>query len=266
MKKFLILMLMVLMLVPVLASCGNQKKDWEYIKDKGEIVVGITIYDPMNYYDDNNNLIGLDTEFTEAVCAELGVKAKFQVIDWKMKESELKSRKIDCIWNGLTVDDERRENMAFSNYYMENRQVAVIRKADAEKYSTLESLKDSRTVAENSSAGEKAIKADANLSQSNFTAGAKQTNALLEIKSGTADIAVVDVTTAESALKEGSPYTDLMILDFVTLDSEYYAVGLRLEDTEFLAKLNAAMKAVSDRGDLNRIAEKYGQADRIIKQ
>lgn len=104
--------------------------DWEYIENKGELIVGITIFNPMNYYDDSGKLVGFETEFAEAVCAELGIKAKFQEINWDAKETELAAKNIDCIWNGMTITPERAENMSVSIPYMNNKQVMVVKKAD----------------------------------------------------------------------------------------------------------------------------------------
>ena len=101
--------------------------DWEYIKNKGEIIIGMTIFEPMNYYDDNNKLVGFETEFAEAVCAELGIKVKFQEIDWSAKETELAAKNIDCIWNGMTITEERAKNMSITIPYMNNKQVMVVK-------------------------------------------------------------------------------------------------------------------------------------------
>lgn len=81
--------------------------DLAYILDKGTLVIGITIFEPMNYYE-GDTLAGFDTEFAEAVCAELGVTPEFVVINWDTKETELAAKTIDCIWNGLTISDARR--------------------------------------------------------------------------------------------------------------------------------------------------------------
>ena len=99
--------------------------DLAYIKAKGEMIIGITLFAPMNYYDDNNELIGFETEFAKAVCEKLGVKAKFVEINWDSKEIELESKNIDCIWNGMTITEERLENMSISVPYMQNKQVMV---------------------------------------------------------------------------------------------------------------------------------------------
>lgn len=101
--------------------------DWAYIKDKGEMIIGITHFAPMNYLDDSGELIGFETEFAKAVCAELGVTAKFQVIDWNAKETELAAKNIDCIWNGMTITEERAANMSISIPYMKNKQVMVVK-------------------------------------------------------------------------------------------------------------------------------------------
>jgi len=99
--------------------------DLAYIMEKGELVIGITYFAPMNYLDDDNNLVGFETEFAEAVCEKLGVKAKFVKIDWGSKELELNAKNIDCIWNGMTINPDRLETMSITVPYMQNKQVMV---------------------------------------------------------------------------------------------------------------------------------------------
>ncbi len=103
--------------------------DLAYIKEKGELVIGITYFAPMNYEDENGELIGFETEFAKAVCEKLGVKAKFVEINWNSKEIELNAKNIDCIWNGMTITEERAANMSISVPYMQNKQVMVARKS-----------------------------------------------------------------------------------------------------------------------------------------
>ncbi len=105
------------------------ESDWEYIQKKGTLVVGITLFAPMNYNDENGELTGFETEFAKAVAAKLGVEVEFVVIDWDSKETELNAKNIDCIWNGMTINEERLETMEITIPYMENKQVVVV-KAD----------------------------------------------------------------------------------------------------------------------------------------
>ena len=99
--------------------------DLAYVKEKGELVIGMTLFAPMNYYDENKELIGFETEFAKAVCEKLGVTPKFVEINWDTKEIELNAKSIDCIWNGMTITEERLANMSISVPYMKNKQVMV---------------------------------------------------------------------------------------------------------------------------------------------
>lgn len=140
-------------------TLNTEDDDWKYIQEKGELIIGITEYKPMNYYDENGNLVGFDTEFAEAVCAYLNITPKFTVINWDTKEIELEAKNLDCIWNGMTVDEDRMEQMDFSGSYMYNKQIVVINSKNAEKYTDARTLKGASLVAEKGSAGEKAINA-----------------------------------------------------------------------------------------------------------
>ncbi|MBE6601059.1 MAG: transporter substrate-binding domain-containing protein [Ruminococcaceae bacterium] len=133
--------------------------EWEAIKAKGSFVVGYTLFAPIAYKDDSGNLIGFDVELAEAVAAWLDLKVIFQEIDWEAKENLLNAGNIDCIWNGMTITPEREEAMEISIPYLNNKQVAVIRKADKDKYTTVESMSDAIMGAEKGSAGEACIKA-----------------------------------------------------------------------------------------------------------
>lgn len=262
MKKIAGVLALIIGAGTVFAGCGKSDKlaDWDYIEDKGKLTIGITLYEPMNYYEDDK-LTGFDTEFAEAVCEILGVEPDFQVIEWDSKETELKSKTIDCIWNGLTVSEDRKENMAFSKAYVNNEQVAIIQTANKDKYDSLEKMTDIAVAAENGSAGQTAIEENEYLSKCEFIAASAQKDVLLEVKAGTVQVGVIDSVMAIASIKEGTDYSDLMIVEGTDLTAEQYAVGLRLEDKELLEKVNAAIDELADNGKLYELAEKYGLED-----
>ena len=171
---------------------------------------------------------------------------------------ELKSKKIDAIWNGLTVTEERKENMAFSTSYVVNQQVVVIKKSNADKYKSLADLKGATICAESGSAGESAIEADANLSEASYVASSAQKDALLEVKAGTCDAAVLDLTLAQAVINDDTDYSDLMIMEGTNLQSEEYAIGMRLEDVETVKVINEAIAKLLADGTLAKLGEKYG--------
>ena len=219
-------------------STASEGGDWQYIADKGNFVAGITLFEPMNYYDENGELTGFETEFTKAVCEKLGVEAKFQEIEWDKKEIELNAKTIDAIWNGLTVTEERKE-----------------------KYTDEASMAGASCAAESGSAGQTAIETSSVLSQNEFVGASAQKDVLLEVKAGTVELGVLDYVMAKASIGEGTDYSDLMIVEGVELAPEEYAIGMRKGDTETIEKVNGAIDELVADGTLKALAEKYGLAD-----
>lgn len=242
-------------------STASEGGDWQYIADKGNFVAGITLFEPMNYYDENGELTGFETEFTKAVCEKLGVEAKFQEIEWDKKEIELNAKTLDAIWNGLTVTEERKENMGFSKSYVRNKQVVVIKADNKDKYTDEASMAGASCAAESGSAGQTAIETSAVLSQNEFVGASAQKDVLLEVKAGTVELGVLDYVMAKASIGEGTDYSDLMIVEGVELAPEEYAIGMRKGDTETIEKVNGAIDELVADGTLKALAEKYGLAD-----
>lgn len=265
MKKLTAFLMAGLMTATAFAGCGQQTDtDWGYIQNKGELTIGITYFEPMNYKDANGELTGFETEFATAVCEELGVTPDFQEIEWDSKELELNSKSIDCIWNGLTITDERKETMDITDPYMENKQVMVVKAENVDKYSTAEGVKGTKVIAEAESAGEEVAQGDDFFKEATYTAADSQAKALLEVKSGTSDIAVIDYVMSIGTLREGSDYADLKVVEDQSFAPEQYGVAFRKDSPETVKKVNEAMKKLADNGKLAEIAEKYNLKEQII--
>ena len=174
--------------------------DFAAIKAKGKLVIGITDYKPMDYQDENGEWIGFDAEYAEAVCKKLGVTADFKEIDWDNKLISLAAGEIDCIWNGMTITEAIEAAADCTVPYMQNTQVAVIHKDNAETFKDLASLAGATLAAEGGSAGEKVIKDNATLVGGLKTVNA-QADAILEVIAGASDAAIVDLTLAKALIK-----------------------------------------------------------------
>lgn len=265
MKKTLALLMVAAMLF-CFAGCGANDTDSKADTDtkKETVVVGYTIYEPMNYFDENNELIGYDTELAEAVFGNLGYEVSFQEIDWNNKYTDLNSSAIDCVWNGFTcntADDDgvlRSEKVDFSYNYMENRQV-IVAKADSGIASATD-LDGKFAAVESGSAGETYAKDFEGVEVKGFT---KQTDCLLEVVSGTVDFAVVDAQLAKSYAGKGD-YADLAIVDELSSEVEYYAIGFK-KGSELTAKVNAELEKLAADGTIEALAEKYGVTNTAIK-
>lgn len=185
--------------VPKADACEGSD-DFAKIKAAGKLVIGITDYEPMDFKGDNGEWIGFDADYARLVCEKLGVTAEFKEIEWENKEMELTGGTIDCIWNGMTVTDAIENVGDCTVPYMYNTQVAVVLKANADKYKGIDDLKGATIAAESGSAGAAVITENAGL-KDGFKGVTAQTDALLEVLSGTSDAAVVDRTLAAALIK-----------------------------------------------------------------
>ena len=136
----------------------SEKADWDYIKGEGKFIVGYTLFAPIAYKNDAGELIGFDIELAKAVAEKLDIEVEFKEIEWNSKESLLAGKSIDCIWNGMTITEERKANMEVSIPYLNNKQVAVIRQEDKAKYKTTDDMSAAIIGAEAGSAGEACVK------------------------------------------------------------------------------------------------------------
>lgn len=244
-----------------LTGCGKTE-DWAYIEKKGELIIGITYFEPMNFIDSSGTLTGFETEFATAVCDILGVKPTFQEINWSAKETELNARNIDCIWNGMTITEERQANMSISQPYMQNKQILVVKN---ENVAAMASSVDGKTiVAEIGSAGEEVATSETFFANANFVGVDTQAKALLEVASGTVDGCVIDYVTSIGMIGEGTDYANLVAVEEQAFGAEEYGVALRKNDTELTAKINDAINQLIASGQLQIIAAKYKLDDLLI--
>ena len=202
------------------AAAGS---DLDYIKGKGKMVIGYTVYEPMNYTDADGSFTGFDTELATAVCEKLGVEPEFVEINWDTKVVELDAKSIDCIWNGMTLTDDIMANTATTKAYAKNAQVVVVK--DGTDYSSTADLVGKTVVAEAGSAGEAAIEGDENLAQADYVSKSVQTDCLMEVAAGTADAAVLDLTLANAMIGEGTDYASLKIVDELKADGTMQALA-----------------------------------------
>ena len=252
MKKLIAVLLAVALMTVGFAGCNQSQQN-----NEKTIVVGYTIYAPMNYLDEGGELVGFDTDLAKAVFENMGYKVLFTEIDWNSKYTDLESGTIDCVWNGFTAntaDDDgvlRSQKVDFSYNYMENRQVIVAKK-DAGIASAAD-LSGKVAAVESGSAGETYAKSFDGVTTKGFT---KQTDCLFEVNAGTADFAVLDAQLAKSYAGKGD-YANLAIVDGLSSDVEYYAIGFK-KGSDLTAKVNAELEKLAADGTIAGLAKKYG--------
>ncbi|MBQ6826085.1 MAG: transporter substrate-binding domain-containing protein [Clostridia bacterium] len=256
MKKLLAIILAITAIATCFVGCGK--------KDKKEvIVVGYTLYEPMNYLEDGE-LVGFDTELAKEVFENLGYEVVFKKIEWSAKYTDLKAGTIDCIWNGFTcnvADDDdgiqRSEKVDFSYNYMENRQAIVVKKDSG--IAAAADLKGKRGAYEAGSAGKTYANSFEGIVPKEVVA---QTDAIFEVNAGTADFAVVDIQLARSYAGTGD-YANLVIAEDLSSDVEYYAIGFK-KGSKLTEKVNEQLEKLGEDGTIEKLAKKYGVENTAI--
>ncbi|MDD6736286.1 MAG: transporter substrate-binding domain-containing protein [Clostridiales bacterium] len=281
MKKLLSLLLAGVMCMGI-ASCGKTEttgadtdSDLAYVTDKGKMTIGITLFAPLDYKDDNGELIGFDKELGDAVCEKLGITPEYVEINWDSKEVELNSKNIDCIWNGMCITEERKQNMSISEPYLKNTQALVMKKDKAD--AILANIDGIKLVAEQGSTGEGKITGEIEdddtvvVSAKEFFAGANYTGvdsmakALMEVKSGTADAALVDSVCALAMTGEGTDYSDLVCNMDNNFGDQQYGIAFR-KGSDLTAAVDKAISELYADGTVEEIAAKYNLTDALIKK
>ncbi|MDD3693709.1 MAG: transporter substrate-binding domain-containing protein [Oscillospiraceae bacterium] len=171
----------------------------EKIKEKGELILGLDAsFPPMGYEDDKGEIIGYDIDLAKEVCERMGVNLKLQPIVWAQNVTELNDGNIDCIWNGMTINDERAEKMNLSEPYMNNRQVVVTLKGSG--IAELDDLEGKSVVLQAGSTAVEALDSRTDIKSKIKGGKAVEVNnnviAMYDLRKGSSDAVVMDEIVA----------------------------------------------------------------------
>lgn len=260
MKKLLTLILSVLLCVGACVGLTACKDGGKVVQDGAKIVVGVTDYAPMDYLE-GGKWVGFDAELAETVFTSLGYTVEFKEIDWDTKTVTLQAGTIDVIWNGMTVTDKLLENLLLSNVYLKNQQVAVVKTANADQYTSTASLQGKKVAVESGSAAESAVK---DLGCGEVRKLNNQNAAILEVFSGTSDIAIVDYALAKAQTAQGTSYYGSLVMKDIGFAVEEFAIAFRKSDSKLCYNVNKAILSLYADGTIDSLAQKYGISNQLV--
>lgn len=206
---------------------------------------------------------GFDIDLAKLVGVELGVEVEFVKIDWSVKEVELAEKKIDLIWNGMTINAEREAAFEISTPYMANAQVAVVKKSEVSQYTSVNSIKSAGSIAvEHGSAADDLCRDTWGLTTT-INPASDQMMALTEVKQNKSNVAIIDKVMA-GYLLQNSNYSDLTIVDVVLAEDEQYGIAARKGDKGTIDKINTALNDLYQDGVVQRLAASYGLEEYLL--
>jgi polar amino acid transport system substrate-binding protein len=256
-KKNILTFLLLGMAVLLISGCGESNKDnsWQKVKDRGQFVLGLDdSFPPMGFRDENGKIVGFDVDLAKEVCARLKVKLKLQPINWDAKEQELNSGKIDCIWNGFTITEERQNKLLFSKPYMKNRQVLIVNAGSA--YHTPTDFQGKKLGLQAGSSAADALNSAPDFKDSLGEAVEFDDNmtALMDLEKGGVDVVLMDEIVARYYIK--SKHKKYQVLDR-ELASEEYGIGFRKKDQKLMEKIQQALETMAKDGKMKKISVKW---------
>ena len=227
----------------------------EALKARGVFVLGLDdSFPPLGYRDDDNNIVGYDIDLAKEVAKRLGVQFKAQPIDWDAKEMELETGKIDCIWNGFTITEDRKKALSMSFPYLDNEQVLVVRQNGAIK--TLDDMRGRVVGYQSGSSAQEAIDDNPGFKNTlaDIIAFKENITALNDLKVGGVDGVVMDSVVANYSIAQtGEPFEIVKN----SLANEEYGIGFRKKEPELRDEVERILKEMVADGTVASISKKW---------
>jgi len=252
----------------VLAGCGKKEEPAPVAAAPAPVVANAIViglddnFPPMGFRNDKNELVGFDIDLAKEAGKRLGVEVTFKPIDWNAKEAELNGKRIDVLWNGLTITEERKANILFTKPYLENRQIIIV--TDKSPITTKAQLNGKVVGVQEGSSAVDAVEKDAATAKSikELKKFGDNVAALMDLSAGRLDALVVDEIV-------GRYYTTKKPGEYRVLEDNFgtedYGVGTRKDDTELAAKLDKALDDMKADGAAARISTDWFGKD-IVKK
>lgn len=264
MKKLISILLILIAVAMVLSAAGNKEasnKDLSLkkVQDAGQFVLGLDdSFPPMGFRDEKGEIVGFDIDVAKEVCSRLGVKLVPQPIDWAAKEQELATGNIDCIWNGFTITEERLNALTFSDPYVNNAQVAVVR--GNSNFYTLKDLAGKSIGVQAGSSAQDAIDDTPDFKKSVKAIIEFKDNltALMDLEIGGVDAVIMDLLVANDNINRSGK--NFRVVE-EGLSKEEYGIGFRKADIALRDAVQEKLNEMAKDGSLAKIATKWFGAD-----
>lgn len=247
-----------------LAGVKEESNSLERVLNKETFILGLDdSFPPMGFRNENNEIVGFDIDVAKEVCKRLGVELVLQPISWTAKEQELNSYNIDCIWNGMSVNDERKEKMNLSMSYLEN-SMSFVAKAD-NSITLLKDLEGKKVGVQSGSTAEEILQESEIYNKlDEVVSYSDNITAFMDLEINQVDCVFLDNIVANYYISSNNK--QYKVLE-ETLQDEEYAIGFRKQDSELCNKVNEILVDMKKDGSLEQISTKwFGKDITIVKE
>jgi len=261
MKKLTGLFLIGIMILSTTAFgfFGKKEDTLAKIKKEGKFIVGLDdTFAPMGFRDENGEIVGFDIDLAKEAASRMGVKAEFKAVDWDGVIFELKSKKIDMVWNGMTITEDRKKQIAFSDTYYTGEQI-VITRADSD----IDSISDLAGRVVGTQLGSTSYfaleKNPVFTDLKDVKKYGSNVDALLDLEAGRTEAIIIDSMVGRyyATKKETKEGRDIFAFVNGSLADEYTGIGIRKEDQTLVTEINRVMDEMRADGTFDTIYKKW---------
>ena len=260
MKKIVSFVLLLMMAGLVLTGCSSTATKTPVQK---KIIIGLDDnFPPMGFRDEKNTIVGFDIDMAKEASKRLGMDVEFKPIDWSSKEAELNGKRVDALWNGMNITEKRKENVLFSEPYMDGKQLVFLPKGST--VTSLDDLKGKVVGLQSASTADEIVEANQEMKNS-FKEVRKYGDcvaAFMDLQTGRVDAVITDEIFGRYFISK-KPDT-FVVLDKAVGEVGIMGIGFRKEDKELRDKVQKVLDEMKKDGTSAKISKQWFGTD-IIK-
>jgi|LSQX01.1.fsa_nt_gb polar amino acid transport system substrate-binding protein len=245
------LLVTVFILTVVVSFTGCNKIDtMDRIEKNNQVIMGTNAeFPPFEYINDEGEVDGFDAELARQIADELGVELVIENMEFGALINALQSGKIDFIAAGMTVTEDRKQNVDFSNPYYNATQLIIKQKGNEDIHS-IEDLEGKKIGVQEGTTGDFEAEEIEGADVSRYR---KAIDGVMDLKNGRIDAVIIDSNPAKVFVGKND---DLELLE-EELTEEDYAIATRKEDAEFLDAINKVIEEIKTSGKYEEMVKTY---------
>lgn len=251
-KRILSIALVAVMAATMLCACGKKESAGMTVND-GVLTMATNAYFPPYEYYEGEEIVGIDADIAKAVADKLGLELKIEDMEFDSIITAVQTGKVDMGLAGMTVTDERKKSVNFSDTYATGIQVVIV--PEDSDITSVDDLTGKKIGVQLSTTGD--IYASDDYGEENVEKYNKGADAVMALKQGKVDAVIIDNEPAKNFVETNE---GLKILDteYVTED---YAACINKDNTDLLDAVNGAIAELKEDGSLQKIIDQYITAE-----
>ena len=253
----------ILMSIGCSEKSSGEDNSLQKVKDAGKLVLGLDdTFAPMGFRDDSGEIVGFDIDLAKEVASRMGVELEIKPIDWSSSILSLNKGDIDVLWNGVTINESRKEQINFSKPYLNNRLI-IVKPKDRNDINSKEDLAG-KVLGVQVGSNDEALQSDP------ISKKAKEirkydvnVNAFLDLMAKRIDVVIIDEVAAQYYISEEK--VDFVVVENSPLTEEFYGIGFRKTDSQLLSEVDKILDEMKADGKAAEISQKWFAKDIVLK-